>query len=68
MKVLILVSACLCGAKIAILKARSPSCGHGIIYDGTFTGNKIIGNGVTAELLLRNNIKVYTEDEEFDFE
>ncbi len=47
----------------AILKARSPSCGKGRIYDGTFTGNKIEGNGVTAELLLRNNIKVYSEEE-----
>ena len=48
---------------VAILKARSPSCGKGKIYDGTFSGNKIDRNGVTAELLLRNNIKVYTEDE-----
>lgn len=48
---------------IAILKARSPSCGKGIIYDGTFSGGKRPGNGVTAELLIRNNIKVYTEEE-----
>jgi uncharacterized protein YbbK (DUF523 family) len=53
-----------CEVKIAILKARSPSCGRGLIYDGTFTGNKIIGNGVTAELLLRNNIEVYTEEDD----
>lgn len=46
----------------AILKARSPSCGKGIIYDGTFSGAKKAGNGVTAELLIRNNIKVYTEE------
>jgi uncharacterized protein YbbK (DUF523 family) len=51
------------GAKIAILKARSPSCGKGIIYDGTFSGRKKHGNGVTTELLLKNNIKVYTEEE-----
>lgn len=51
-----------CNSKVAILKARSPSCGHGKIYDGTFTGNKIDGNGVTAELLERNGIKVYTEE------
>lgn len=55
-----------CGAKVAILKARSPSCGHGKIYDGTFTGSKIDGNGVTAELLKRNGIKVYTEEDELD--
>lgn len=47
----------------AILKARSPSCGKGIIYDGTFSGGKRPGNGVTAELFIRNNIKVYTEEE-----
>jgi len=51
------------GANSAILKARSPSCGRGMIYDGTFSGKKIQGNGVTTELLLRNGIKVYTEEE-----
>ncbi len=55
-----------CGSKIAILKSRSPSCGYGKIYDGTFSGNKIDGNGVTAELLKRNGIKVYTEEDKFD--
>ena len=50
-------------ADFAILKANSPSCGKGMIYDGTFTGGKCEGNGVTAELLLANGIPVYTEDE-----
>lgn len=49
-------------AKVAILKARSPSCGLGKIYDGSFTGEKKDGNGVTAELLLRNRIEIYTEE------
>ncbi|WP_138205150.1 DUF523 domain-containing protein [Haloimpatiens lingqiaonensis] len=49
-------------AKKAILKAKSPSCGCGLIYDGTFTGNKIKGNGVTAELLLQNGIEVITDE------
>lgn len=48
--------------KIAILKAKSPSCGCGLIYDGSFSGKKILGNGLTAELLIKNNIKVYTEE------
>lgn len=52
-----------CNANIAILKANSPSCGCGKIYDGSFTGNKISGNGVTAELFIRNGIKVYTENQ-----
>ena len=38
----------------AVMKAKSPSCGKGLIYDGTFTGNKIPGNGVTVELLNAN--------------
>lgn len=51
------------GAKKAILKAKSPSCGCGKIYDGTFSGKLIEGNGVTAELLLRNGISVSTEED-----
>jgi uncharacterized protein YbbK (DUF523 family) len=51
------------GASIAILKARSPSCGLSRIYDGTFSGTKRTGNGVTAELLLQNGISVFTEDD-----
>ena len=49
-------------ANIAILKARSPSCGTSQIYDGTFSGTKRPGNGVTAELLLESGIKVFTEE------
>lgn len=53
----------LCGADKAILKSQSPSCGCRIIYDGSFSGKKKQGNGVTAELLVRNGIKVVTEEE-----
>lgn len=49
--------------KKAILKARSPSCGKGEIYDGSFTGTLIEGNGITADVLLRNGIKVIDEDD-----
>ena len=45
----------------AVLKERSPSCGSGEIYDGTFTGTLIAGDGVTAELLRKNGIPVYGE-------
>jgi uncharacterized protein YbbK (DUF523 family) len=48
------------GAREAILKAKSPSCGCGLIYDGTFSGRLVEGNGVTAELLIRNGIIVKT--------
>lgn len=51
------------GATKAILKAKSPSCGCGLIYDGTFSGNLIHGNGVTAQLFLNNGIDVITEDD-----
>lgn len=47
----------------AVLKSKSPSCGYGKIYDGTFSGNLVDGNGVTTQLLLDNNIKVYTDKE-----
>ena len=54
-------------AEYAVFKANSPSCGKGVIYDGTFTGGKKKGNGVTTALLLKNGIPVYREDEEWPF-
>lgn len=50
------------GAKQAILKERSPSCGCTYIYDGTFSGSKHPGRGVTAALLASKGIKVYSEE------
>ena len=46
------------GCERAILKARSPSCGKGLIYDGTFSGTLRQGDGVTTELLLQHGITV----------
>ncbi|GKX66100.1 DUF523 domain-containing protein [Inconstantimicrobium mannanitabidum] len=51
------------GVKKAILKAKSPSCGFGQVYDGNFDGTLIVGNGVTAELLSRNGIIVCNEND-----
>ncbi len=48
----------LSGAHKAILKANSPSCGVGTIYDGTFSGGTRAGDGVAAALLKRNGIEV----------
>lgn len=48
--------------KKAILKQNSPSCGSTHIYDGTFTGKKIEGEGVTAKLLRENGIEVSGEE------
>ncbi len=50
------------GAKLAILKKNSPSCGSGTIYDGTFTGTIVSGDGVTAELLKKHGITVIDEN------
>lgn len=51
------------GATKAILKARSPSCGRGMIYDGTFKGILVEGNGIACELLLENGIEVFDEND-----
>lgn len=44
--------------KKAILKKRSPSCGLNEIYDGSFSNTLTAGNGITASLLIKNNIDV----------
>ena len=49
------------GARLAVLKERSPSCGWGAVYDGTFTGTVVPGNGVAAELLPRGGVSIYGE-------
>ena len=49
--------------KKAILKSNSPSCGKGKVYDGTFSGNLVDGNGITAKLLMDNGIEVLSEDD-----
>ncbi len=46
-----------------VLKANSPSCGKGRIYDGSFTGKKIDGNGLACEKLLEAGFTVYTEED-----
>ena len=51
------------GARAAILKERSPSCGSGEIYDGTFSGTRTAGWVVTAELLRESGVRVYGESE-----
>ena len=51
------------GCDAAVLKERSPSCGHGQVYDGTFTGTLTAGDGVTAELLEQHGVPVYGESQ-----
>jgi len=49
------------GATHAILKSKSPSCGCGQIYDGSFAGSLTNGDGVTAALFRRHGIRIVTE-------
>jgi uncharacterized protein YbbK (DUF523 family) len=51
------------GVRIAILKEGSPSCGTSRIADGSFTGTKVPGRGVTAALLVRQGVRVFSEHE-----
>ncbi len=53
----------LCGCSCALLKERSPSCGRGMIYDGTFSGQKREGDGLTAAALLREGVRVIGESQ-----
>ncbi len=48
--------------KEAILKQRSPSCGCGMVYDGTFSNKLINGDGITTALLKKNGIRVVSEE------
>lgn len=51
------------GVCMAILKARSPSCGKDIIYDGTFTSTRVHDSGITCKLLQESGISVFSEEE-----
>ena len=49
---------------LIILKAKSPSCGVGRVYDGSFSKTLTDGNGITADLLIKNGYKVITENDD----
>lgn len=49
------------GCAYALLIDGSPSCGSGFIYDGSFTGRRLKGEGVTAALLRQNGIQVFSD-------
>lgn len=53
----------LAGCTEAILKSYSPSCGCGMVYDGTFTGKRVPGQGLFAALLKENGIAVRTDED-----
>ncbi|WP_193073550.1 DUF523 domain-containing protein [Pseudomonas sp. FME51] len=51
------------GIRFAVLKARSPSCGNQETYDGSFSGNRVAGEGVAAAALRRCGVQVFNENE-----
>jgi uncharacterized protein YbbK (DUF523 family) len=51
------------GARLAVLKARSPSCGAHAVYDGTFARRRVPGQGVTAEALRAVGVDVVDEED-----
>lgn len=51
------------GCEGAVLKERSPSCGSGSIYDGSFSGTVTQGDGIAAEVLRANGVRLYGESE-----
>ncbi len=53
----------LVGAKEVIFKTKSPNCGFGKVFDGSFSGKLVKGKGITADLLEKNGIRVLTEEE-----
>lgn len=53
----------LLGCSEAVLKARSPSCGSGVVYDGTFTSTRTEGDGFFARLLKEHGITVRSEED-----
>ena len=55
------------GGQIALLKAKSPSCGKDLIYDGNFNKNLIKGDGITCQILKKNDIIIFTEKEIEEF-
>ncbi len=50
--------------ELIILKAKSPSCGSGRVYDGSFSKTLKDGNGITADLLIKKGYKVITENDD----
>jgi uncharacterized protein YbbK (DUF523 family) len=49
------------GLEVAVLKEGSPSCGSAEVHDGTFSGRRVPGQGLTTELLRRHGVRVFSE-------
>lgn len=51
------------GCTSAILKSKSPSCGYGLVHDGTFEDGLVPGSGIFARMLVDEGIEIMTEEE-----
>ena len=51
------------GCRLAVMKAKSPSCGRGLVHNGRFDGGLVGGDGLAAKLLMENGVEVITEEE-----
>ena len=51
------------GCDLVMLKQKSPSCGNGKIYDGSFSGRLIEGNGIFAKMCIDNGYRVFSEED-----
>ena len=51
------------GCETALMKSRSPSCGNGTVYDGSFSGRLVPGYGTAAEMLMAHGVRVINENE-----
>lgn len=49
--------------RLAVLKENSPSCGSNATYDGSFSGRRVSQSGVTATLLRRHGVRVFSEEQ-----
>jgi uncharacterized protein YbbK (DUF523 family) len=56
------------GINSAVLKSRSPSCGLRLVYDGTFSGSLAVGMGITAYLLRRHGVRIFSEVDHDEFQ
>lgn len=55
------------GCTVAVLKSKSPSCGFGEIYDGTFSGTLVTGNGIAAAFFKESKISILNENNFMNF-
>lgn len=61
------IMADLFGVRMAIFRQKSPSCGAGLVYDGTFSGRLIEGDGITTARLKLQGVEVVSAEDAWDY-